>query len=495
MNKKFVFSTPSDKYKTYTFGLIFGLFSIFTITVTGQQISTGFSLKPCQVTGIKEEILCGKYEVYENREAKKGRKIQLNIVKLPALNSPALPDPLFVLAGGPGQAAAGGATGDAQRFAEIRKTRDIVLVDQRGTGGSNKLKCDLGKLDETVNAFVTGDFSPEKLYLCRTELEKYADLRFYTTPIAMDDLDEIRQWLGYKLINLYGGSYGANAAMVYLQRHPKSVRTVTLRAISSLNLLHSARFSQQTLDYLFDDCAKDPNCKQAYPNLREDFQTVLDNLNKNPQKVSAKDSRNGETVEIQVTRKLFAGAINRLLNDSNAQRNIPSIIQQAMKGDYTFLGNFAGQLSNISDVFSLGMNLSITCPEGVGQFTEKEIEGATKGTFQGDTLVRSVLNVCQKWTLGKLPKNYFKPIKSKVPVLIFSGLIDPSNPAEEGNGITKYLPNSLHLKMEGIAHDFPSCGYTVMTQFILSGRKENLETNCLKELKRKPFIVPNSSKS
>jgi len=136
------------------------------------------------------------------------------------------------------------------------------------------------------------------------------------------------------------------------------------------------------------------------------------------------------------------------------------------------------------------MNLSITCPEGVSLFSEKEIAGATKSTFQGETLVRSVFNTCQKWTSGKLPKNYFAPIKSKVPVLIFSGMIDPSNPVAEGERIAKYLPNSLHLKMEGIAHDFPTCGYAVITQFIASGTKENLNTACLNELKRKPFVVP-----
>jgi pimeloyl-ACP methyl ester carboxylesterase len=463
---------------------------IFTGSANTQSNPSKLPLKPCQINGIKEEVLCGTHEVYENREAKEGRKISLKIVVLPALTSPALPDPLFALAGGPGQAATDGAANDAQRFAEIRKNRDIVLIDQRGTGGSNKLKCELGRLDETVNAFVAGDFSLEKAVQCRAQLERNADLRFYTTPIAMDDLDEVRNWLGYQKINVYGGSYGANAAMVYLQRHPKNVRTVALRAISSQSLLNNPRFSQQTLDRLFDDCAKDANCLKAYPNLRADFQTVLDNLDKTPQKVSAKDSRTGETVEILVTRKLFAGAINRFLNDSNSQRSVPSGIQRAVKGDYSFMGNFAGQFSNISDAFSLGMNLSITCPEGGRQFKEKEIEGASKGTFQGDTLVRSVFNICQKWTNPKLPKNYFAPIKSDIPVLIFSGTIDPSNPVEEGDRIAKYLPNSLHLKMEGIAHDFPACGYGIMAQFINTGSKESLNVACLNELKRKPFVIP-----
>lgn len=491
IDKNLSFSTKNHVIKPETALLpIWSLFLIILSAVSAVS-QTPLQLKPCQINGVKEKVLCGTYEVFENRPARKGRKIPLNIVVLQSLSSNPAPDPLVALAGGPGQAATDGAANDAQRFAEIRRERDILLVDQRGTGRSNKLTCELGNLNQTIQAFVGGEFLLEKLAACRAELEKHADLRFYTTPVAMDDLEEICRQLGYKKINLYGGSYGANAALVYLQRHPENVRTVTLRAISSLNLLNSSKYSQETLDRLFADCAKDASCANAYPNLRQDFQTVLERLGQTPVKVSAKDPRTGESIEIPVTRNLFAGAINRFLNDSGAQRGIPSGIKRSIDGDFQFMRSFAGQLAGITNFFSFGMNLSITCPEGRQQFSEKDITNAVKGTFRGDALIKSVSNICKEWPRGTLPKNYFEPVKSAVPVLIFSGMIDPSNPAAEGDRISKYLPNSLHLKMEGIAHDFPGCGLKVTAQFIALGTTQNLDSSCIKELRRQPFVIPN----
>jgi len=150
-------------------------------------------------------------------------------------------------------------------------------------------------------------------------------------------------------------------------------------------------------------------------------------------------------------------------------------------------------MAGITDIFSLGMNLSITCPEGASRFSEKDIAGAAKDTFRGDTLIRSVYGICREWPRGELPRDYFKQVRSNVPVLIFSGAIDPGNPAAEGDRIAKYLPNSLHLKMNGIAHDFPPCGLKVMSQFIPAGSVQNLDTSCINELKRQSFIVPSGN--
>ena len=173
-------------------------------------------LETCKSNDGPVDALCGTFEVYEDREAASGRKIPLKIVVLPALGNEPKPDPLFFLAGGPGGGAADMASGIKPAFARIQSERDIVLVDQRGTGDSNPLKCELD--EDSLEELSKADEMPlDELRAC---LEGYdADAKLYTTSIAMDDLDDVRQFLGYGAINVYGGSYGTRAALVYLRRH------------------------------------------------------------------------------------------------------------------------------------------------------------------------------------------------------------------------------------------------------------------------------------
>lgn len=292
-------------------------------------------LKPCRVPGHNEEVLCGTLEVYENREARKGRKIGLNVVVLPALTSTPAPDPLFPLTGGPGQAATAVFMGG---FADIRRERDVVLVDQRGTGKSNQLNCEVADINELVQAVVGAGVPVRMLKQCREQLEEHADLRFYSTPIAADDLDDVRAWLGYERINLYGGSYGTRPALAYLQQYPRRVRTVTLRAVYSPSYpLYSSRDTEQSLDRLFDDCAKDTLCAKAFPNLRQDLQIVLRRLAESPAKLRAPDPKTNQTIELTISRDVFAGALRQALYDTDLQRFIPVGIKRALNNDFGLL--------------------------------------------------------------------------------------------------------------------------------------------------------------
>lgn len=450
-------------------------------------------LKTCRVEGIK--ALCGTHEVYEDRRARKGRRIALNVMVVPALDPAPAPDPLFILVGGPGQAATDLAPGFTQQFAEIRRRRDIVFVDQRGTGGSNRLDCAFATVNDTIQAFVAYEISPAQIRRCRTELEKKADLRFYTTPVAMDDLDEVRAWLGYERINVYGGSYGTRAAITYLKQYPRRVRTMTLRAVFSLELLYSPRDAQRALDRLFDDCAKESACAAAYPNLRQDFQTVLAQLERSPARVTVKDPRTNEPTEIMVTRDAFAGGVRRLLYDVNAQRGIPVFIERALAGDFKAYETVVNQTLGLLGGLSLGMNLSITCPEGIAPIKPGDAERATQGTFLGAHMVRGMVAACGEWARAELPKNYFEPVRSNAPVLIFSGVLDPQTPPVWGEEVARHLPNSRHVVMEGIAHSpFPNCAVKLTTRFVETADAKSLDTACVNELRRPPFIVPPPTK-
>ncbi len=215
------------------------------------------ALHPCHLAHVGVETMCGTYEVFEDRARGAGRKLRLNVAVMPALVAHPEPDPLFILAGGPGQSATSTAPALAAVFDRVRKHRDIVFVDQRGTGKSNPLECPQ-KREPTLNERLDSQPNDEELKTCLAAYD--ADPRLYTTPIAMDDLDEVRGALGYEKINLWGGSYGTRAALVYMRQHEDRVRTATLDGVAPFTLelpLSVAKDGQRALDSMFAACASD----------------------------------------------------------------------------------------------------------------------------------------------------------------------------------------------------------------------------------------------
>lgn len=227
---------------------------------------------------------CGTVDVWENREAKTGRRIKLKVVVLPGARRGENPDALFYLAGGPGLAATKEASGIQQMFRPVLTDRDIVLVDQRGTGESNSLAC------EPEEGEPLGADLEAAVRLLRGCMERFdADLRLYTTPIAMDDLDQVRESLGYGRINLYGASYGTRAAISYVRQHRETVRSVVLDSVAPPDMilpLYFARDSQRAFDQLTAACAADPSCAQAFPNLADRFEQLLARLDRKPERVT-----------------------------------------------------------------------------------------------------------------------------------------------------------------------------------------------------------------
>ena len=250
---------------------------------------------------------CGTVEVWENRQAQTGRRISLKVVVLPGARRGENPDPLFYLAGGPGQAAAREASGIQQLFRPVLADRDIVLVDQRGTGESNSLACE-PKEGEPLGADLEA-----AVRLLRGCMERFdADLRLYTTPIAMDDLNQVRESLGYGRINLYGASYGTRAAIVYVRRHPETVRSVVLDSVAPPDMilpLYFARDGQRAFDQLTAACAADPGCAQAFPNLADRFEQLLARLDRNPERVTVTHPRTGKPEQVTFDRLTISGIV------------------------------------------------------------------------------------------------------------------------------------------------------------------------------------------
>jgi len=454
-------------------------------------------LKDCDVQGVQGKAKCGALEVYEDRAARKGRKINLNIVVLPATGAQREPDPLFYFAGGPGSAATEDAAGIAQIFAKIREHRDLVFVDQRGTGGSNPLNCDFYDAND-LQSYLGYFFPLENIRKCRTQLEPKADLKLYTTTIAMDDIDDARAALGYERINLFGGSYGTRAALTYLKRHPRHVRAAILQGVSPTNQLMPRDFPQHTeraLQGVLSECVADQQCNSAFPNVKAEAQAVLAQLIKGPVEVEVQKPRSSERVKVKLSRDLAAETIRYMLYNPVAASRIPLMVHLASQGNFAPMTRAALQYRmNLVATGSNGMYLSVTCAEDLPWIKPGEGERNAANTFLGDYRLRQQREACELWPRATIERDYLQPVRSDVPVLILTGEWDPVTPPLYGEATAKVLKNSLHIIVPHGAHGLgglegTDCIDNIINKFVESGTTKDIDTNCVKNIRRKGFAM------
>ena len=482
----------------------------------GQQNSAvpaaSISLKPCEVSGakegVKEKVRCGTFEVFEDRIAKSGRKIALKIIVFPATGQATgqnrAADPLVYIPGGPGSSATEDAPFVAREFAKIREHRDLVFVDQRGTGGSNPLNCDFFKPAD-LRSYLGEYFPLEDVRKCREQLEPKANLKLYTTPIAMDDLDDVRAALGYNQINIIGGSYGTRAAQVYLKLHETRVRALILHGVSPTNQFMPRDFPQHTeraLNGVMADCVADEACRVAFPKLGAEAKSVLERLLRGPVEVELKREKAGDSIRINLSRDLVAEAIRYMLYQPGAASRIPLFIHLAAQGNFTPLAEAAiSYRQQIVATGSNGMYLSVTCAEDLPLIKPGEGERNGVNTFLGDYRLRQQRAACALWSRAKIPSNYPEPARSDVPALILTGQWDPVTPPIYGDTAAKYLSHSLHVIVPQGGHGFNGlngldCIDNLIVSFIDRGTTTGLDTSCVNSIGRKGFLLklPGSNK-
>jgi len=447
-------------------------------------------LAACPLPGGNGEALCGTYEVFEDREAHAGRKIPLRIVVLPATGPERAPDPVFFLSGGPGEAATGRA---AQRaHSPLRARRDLVLVDVRGTGGSNLLSCpiwgDGTRLDHV--------FPLDAATACREELRQRADLTRYTTAATVDDLDEVRRYLGYGKVNLVSISYGTYVAQVFLTRHPEAVRSVVLSGVvkpGEPSPLYHSRNAQQALELLARDCAAEPACHAAFPHFREELSAVLDRLGREPVRVLVTNPATGKPVEVRLTRSAAADGLRFALYGPEDANQIPLHIHLAAEGDYRALARGAVQLrAQIQRGLALGLLFSVTCAEDLPFIEAATAARETRGTFLGDYRIAQQKRACADWPRGAVPPDVHTPVRSTVPVLLVSGERDPVTPPEFGTRVARSLPNSLHLVLPHGAHGgvgADPCVNGLARDFLDKATVQGLDTACVAKLPAPRFAT------
>lgn len=437
------------------------------------------------------EAQCTRMDVLENRALPTGRKISLAIAWLPARGGDAEPDPVVMIAGGPGQSALDSFPGIAPAFEEVRKKRDIVLVDQRGTGGSNKLLC---KDDKGKRSAVEGDngvaAATAAAVRCAAQLASSADLRFYNTSDAIQDLDEVRAAIGAAQLNLMGISYGTRVAQLYARRYPAHTRTVTIDGIVPDTLVlgnEMARNLESSLDRQFGRCANDKDCSARLGNPRLRLNALMAQLKSDPPLVRYRDAITGQSREERLTPGHIAALARMFAYAPQIAGLLPLELSEAAAGRYEPLMALAKLLeSSIGDQITYGMQLSVICTEDA---SELKADPADANSLLGVDMLATLQAQCAVWPQGQRPADFRQPLSGSLPVLILSGEFDPVTPPRYGEEVLKTLPNGRHLVVRGQGHNVlpVGCVPKLFASFIESADAKKLDVGCLDKV---PYALP-----
>jgi len=444
-----------------------------------------------------ERARCGTVRVFENRDTREGRTIDLAYVVLPATGTAgtAQPDPVFVLAGGPGQAATKILVLASSSLAAVNETRDLVFVDQRGTGASNGLRCDMEELDAILRG-PWDDTNHTRIVECGRSLP--ADLAWYATSPAMDDLDDVRVALGYDQINLWGGSYGTRAGLVYLRQHGDHVRSALLWGVAPPGQPFMGTFApdgQAALDAVLADCAADARCSTVLPDGPRTIDRIMARLRKAPARVAVTDPRSGSPATVELTHGLFASSLRLTLYDTGWSAALPMMLSAADQGRYEpFLDMVTPISVAIREQIHLGMFMTVACAEDVPLLTEQDLAAADR-TFLSREFLQSLQATCAEWPKASLPAGYLEPVRSDVPVLLMAGTVDPVTPPATAELAATTLSRARVVPFPGTGHGTSNaldCEAQLARWFMDDPTPATLDVSCTEELQRPPFVLPRS---
>lgn len=438
-------------------------------------------LKPCAGERAGARAECGQLLVPENRTTGLGRRIPINIIVLRAEQRGAR-TALFLLAGGPGQGSTSMTLTANSWMAPLRASMDMVLMDQRGTGGSNALPCETDIATNPAAAF--GHVrDPDMIKRCLAALQPRADLTQYTTDAAVADMEDLRVALGYDSIAMYGGSYGTRIAQAYLRRHPDRTRAVVIDGVLPFDVggpLSYARSLDGSIDRMLANCRETPACQQANPSLAGDLDRILKRLDQAPAKATVRPS-SSDAVTVTMTRGDFLYAMRGMLYNPGAQDQLPPLITQAAAtGDLSvFAQRYWSRAVSMTHEISYGMHLSVLCPEDVNVLTDARIKAETGATRIGDYIVNEYRVACALWPKATVAPDFRTPVTARVPVLLVSGKYDPVTPPEFGERIAKSLPLARTIVVSTSGHGSAAgCPRAAALYVLAKGTLEGMPEVC-----------------
>lgn len=457
------------------------------------------ALKPCQIEHPSRLMVvmaeCGTLSVPENPAKPGGRHIALHVARVPAINRRKTQDPLFLLAGGPGGSAVDMYASAAPAFERIHRDRDIVLLDQRGTGKSNALTCDLD-----ADALVT---APDEVVAaetrkCLESIRMHADVAYYTTSIAVKDLDSVRAALGYETINLYGASYGTRVAQHYVRRFPRHARSVILDGVVPPQLALGpslALDAEKALAAVLARCAADEPCHARFGDPAATYRALRTRLKARPVAVSLPDPTTGEPEHLEFSSEHLATVLRLAIYTSDQAALLPLALDRAEKADdyVPLAGTFLMMSHAFEDMLAFGMHNTVVCAEDVPFFpaADQIDRAAMEDTFLGTAPFDSLSELCKVWPRGPADADLHSALETDIPVLLLSGGSDPVTPPAYAEEARKGMTNSLHVVIPGLGHGqiVAPCIDDVLARFLDSGTARGLDISCTKNVKPMPFFT------
>lgn len=393
---------------------------------------------PCRVEGLPNELQCGFVKRPLDPSHPEGVQIDVHYLVVPAMARNKQLDPVLMLAGGPGQSAIGVAPAVLPRFTRLNYRRDLVFIDQRGTGKSAPLQCDDDSKLPVAQALDPAA-QARRLEQCRSALMRlpHGDLRFYTTTLAMQDFEAVRKQLGAPQWNLFGASYGTRAALEYRRQFPDKVRRTVLDGVAPPDMVLPASFStdgQAALDASLRSCEADTVCKLQFPQLRQQWATVLQGL---PREVTVNHPVTGLPERFTLTRDLLLRSVRMPLYVPMLTSALPAAIDAASQGRFEGLLGLGGAMGTRKGMrLAMGMHFSVVCAEDVPRLnTALDKPGADFGTADAALYAQA----CENWPRGAVPPEFYTVGASRSPVLVLSGGADPATPPRHGERVASAL--------------------------------------------------------
>lgn len=446
----------------------------------------------CYVEGVSDRLNCGFVTVPENHNKPDGKQIQVHYVVLPAVKNVNHEEALLAIAGGPGQSAIDNAAGFDAMLSKVRQQRDIMLIDQRGTGRSNLLTCDEGAQSPLSFDDDNADTLAET-QKCLAKID--ADVTQYGSLNAIKDFEAVRQHLGYKKLHIYGISYGTRMAQLYMRLYPAHLATVTLDGIVPMqqSVLEIGASIDRGFDLLFKDCQETTACHTQFPELKAEFDQVAASLAKAPVMENVYDPVTGEKTMLTMTRGKFYGSIRMALYQANVRALVPHAIHQAAKHNFQpILGLYSLTIDNAG--MAMGMHASVVCGEDMHRITPAMREQA-QHSFMGKTMLEGLEATCEVWKVPAVDDSFSEPISSDIPTLLLSGEIDPATPPSWGELAMEKLTNAKHFVAPYATHGvaYQSCANNLIADLVRSGSVKDLDGECLKKDVRRSFYLNASS--
>jgi len=416
-------------------------------------------------------------------------EIELRVAVVPALNLTPETDPLVPIAGGPGQGSVQFYAAYAPTFEGVRRNRDILLIDQRGTGESSTMDCTFD--DDMVEGNYSTELTIEYAERCLDELPH--DPRFFTTSVAVTDMEAVRVALGYPTLNIYGVSYGTRVAQHFARRYPDATRTMIIDGVVPPQLSlgpEIATESQRAIDNILARCAENAACNERFPNIADTFARVVEEVRQAPISIEVPHPSTGRAEAVEFGEGEFAAAIRLLAYHPNSIALMPLLISEAGEGNYVPLGSqYMMTMIAMMDAISLGMHNAVMCAEDVPFYDKTTIDyDGIRASYMGLFQLEALEAICSVWPAGPIDDEFKVPLATDLPVLLLSGDADPITPPRYADLAAVDLTNAAHLTGVNQGHGQLGVGCTprLIADFIESADPSSIDAECL----QRSFVMP-----